>query len=206
MKSSPRSVRPFWGDVRFLIGIALVIASVASVWFIVSSARETSPVLQSARTIVVGEVLTSSDFRAVDVGLGALHADYLSPGELVTGLIATRTIEAGELVPRVATASADATRTTTLVIDSAAGISEAITKGTVVELWAAAPKEEGRGLEAPRILVPDVTVAGVVEAKGMVAHSSTSLEIVVDRRDVAAVLAAITDGSALSVVPVGNGR
>ncbi len=204
MNTSPRAARPFWSDVRFLIGLALVIASVLSVWAIVSSARETSPVLQSTRTIVPGEVLTSSDFRAVDVGLGALGDVYIAPGELEPGLIATRTIDAGELVPHAATAPAEAARTTSIVIDSAAGLSEAIVPGTVVELWYAPPREEGRGFDAPRILVPDATVAAVVEPKGMVSQATNSLEVVIDRADVAAVLAAITDGSALSVVPVGS--
>lgn len=205
MNTSPRPVRAFWSDVRFLIGVGLVIASVAAVWLIVTGARETAPVLQSTRTIVVGEVLTSADFRAVDVGLGALGDDYLTPGELGPGLIATRTITAGELVPHSATAPADSARTTTVVIDSAAGVSETITVGTVVELWYAPPRDGTRGFEDPRILVPDVTVAAVIEAGGMVSQGGTTLEVVIDRSDVADVLAAITDGSALSVVPVGTG-
>lgn len=205
MTSSPRRARTLWGDARFFIGIALVAVSVASVWLIVSSARETAPVLQATRTIVVGEVLSSADFRTVDVGLGALGDSYLTPGELGPGLVATRTVDEGELMPQAAAGPASEALTTTVVIDSAAGISESLATGTVVELWYAPPSEEGRGYETPRVLVPAATVAVVVEARGMVAQGGATLELVIDRAEVAEVLAAITDGSALSVVPVGSG-
>lgn len=204
MNTSVRPAHAFWSDVRFFIGIALVAASIAAVWFIVTSARETAPTLQTTRTIVVGEVLTSADFRTVDVGLGVLADDYLTPAELAPGLIATRTIPAGELLPRTATAPADSARTTTVVIDSAAAVPESIEAGSLVELWSAAPQADARGFETPAVLVSAATVAAVIPAQGMMSRGGTTLEIVIDRSEVGAVLAAITDGSVLSVVPVGR--
>lgn len=204
MNTPARSARPFWGDTRFFIGVALVAASVVAVWLIVTHSRETAPALQSARTIIVGEVLTSADFRTVDVGLGVLTDDYLAPAELGPGIIATRTIPAGELVPRTATAAAASARTTTVVIDSSATVPESVEPGTVVELWVAPPLADTRGFETPRVLVPEATVSAAIQAGGMMSQAGTTLELVIDRTDVAAVLAAITDGSALSVVPVGR--
>ncbi len=49
-------------------------------------------------------------------------------------------------------------------------------------------------------------VHDVLDAEGVLADTGTQLEIVIDRADVADVLAAITGGAALSVVPVGAGR
>ena len=74
-----RSRRAFWGDVRFLVGIVLVILSMCGVWLVVSSAGATTPVLQATRTIVQGEALSSDDFQIVDVGLGRLTDEYLAP-------------------------------------------------------------------------------------------------------------------------------
>jgi len=45
----------------------------------------------------------------------------------------------------------------------------------------------------------------VTQASGMLSTAGTTLELVIDRSDVAAVLTAVTDGSALSVVPRGAG-
>jgi len=200
--SRPR--KAFWGDVRFLIGIVLVVLSIAGVWLIVSSAGRTTPVLQANRTIVQGEALVSADFQVVEVGLGALTEDYLAPQDLEPGLIAARTLTEGEIVPTTALADADAGRTTTIVVESSTGIPAEVAAGTVVELWQAPPLEDGRSFDAPRILVADVIVSTVVEPEGMLSSGTTTVELVIDRADVADVLAAITGGAALSVVPVGS--
>ena len=53
--------RAFWGDARFLLGVLLIVASVAGVWFVVSAARQTAPAFAATRTIVPGEAITSDD-------------------------------------------------------------------------------------------------------------------------------------------------
>lgn len=205
MTTPTRSSRSFWSDARFFIGVAVVIVCVLSVWFIVHSSRETAPALQSTRTIVAGEVLTGGDFRVVQVGLGSVTSEYLSPEQLSGGVVAARTIASGELLAHTATAPAESLRTTTVVLTSVLGASESLTPGTPVQLWFAPPLADSRGFEAARVLVSDATVAAVTQASGMLATSGTTLELVIDRRDVAAVLTAVTDGSALSVVPRGTG-
>lgn len=199
--SVPR--RAFWGDVRFLVGIALVALSIAGVWLIVSAFDDAVPTLQATRTITQGEVLTSDDFQVVDVGLGSLADDYLGPDDVPTGSIASRTLESGELVPSSAVTDADLSRSTTIVIQSSTGIPEGVEAGTVVEVWQAPPLDEGRSYDVPRILVADVIVHDVLDAEGVLADTGTQLEVVIDRADVADVLGAITGGAALSVVPVG---
>lgn len=201
MFSRPR--RALWGDVRFLIGVVLVVASVAGVWLVVSSAGATTPVLRADRTIVRGEVLVSDDFQAVEVGLGAMTTAYLAPSDLRAGQVASRTIQAGELLPTSAAVEADETRSTTLVIESSTGIPDDVTAGTVVELWHAPPLDDGRTHDVPRVLAADVVVSSVSREEGVLAGEGSSAEVVIDRADVADVLAAMTGGSALSVVPVG---
>lgn len=200
--SRPRTA--FWGDIRFLIGIVLVALSVLGVWLLVSSAARTTPVLQASRTIVQGEALVSSDFQVVEVGLGQLTDDYLAPQDLESGQVAARTLTEGEIVPTSALADADAGRTTTIVIESSTGIPAGVVAGSVVELWQAPPLDDGRSFDAPRILVADVIISAVVESEGMLASDTSTVEVVIDRADVADVLAAITGGAALSVVPVGS--
>jgi hypothetical protein len=201
--SRPR--RAFWGDVRFLIGIALVILSIAGVWLIVSAADDVSPVLQASRTITQGEALKSSDFQIVEIGLGTLDDDYLGPEDLRSGQVATRTLNDGEIVPHAAVSEASESRSTSIVVESSTGLSEEVAAGAVVEVWHAPPLKDGRTYDAPRILVGDVIVRSVLEAEGMLADSGTRVELVIDRADVADVLAAITGGSSLSVVPIRSG-
>lgn len=201
--SRPR--RAFRGDMRFLIGIVLVIISITGVWFLIAASDDVTPVLQATRTITEGEVLVADDFRVAEVGLGAIAGDYVSPGDVEEGQIAARTLRTGELVPTSALAPAAAARSTTIVVESSTRIPHDVAAGSVVELWSAPPLEDGRTFDAPRILVADVIVRDVIESEGMLADSGVSVELVIDRADVAGVLDAVTGGSVLSIVPVGSG-
>ncbi|GAA3205803.1 SAF domain-containing protein [Microbacterium terregens] len=192
--------RAFWGDARFILGILLVVASVAGVWFVVAAARQTAPAFAASRTIVPGQAISSDDVRVVEVALGQVGEAYLSPDALADGLVATRTIESGELVPRTAVGDAAGLRTTSLVLRSAVDVPASVGAGSVVEVWAAPLLERGR-YDAPRILVADATVVSVTRDDSMIGGGSAALEVVIPRADVAAALAAMADESALSVIP-----
>lgn len=196
--------RAFRTDVRFLIGLVLVIVSVFGVWLIVANARRTAPVLQAARTIVQGEPLASADFRVVEVGLGPVGADYLGPEDLAPGLVAARTIPSGELLANAATEEEQDGRTTRVVIRSGTGLPQSLAAGSSAELWAAEPAAGGDGFQEPRILVAQVVVAGLPEEDGVLGEQTPSIELVVDRRDVAEVLAAVGEDASLWVLPTGS--
>lgn len=203
MTTIPRSTRRFFGDFRFLIGLGLIALSIAGVWLVVSSAQQTTGVLQATRTITPGQPLSSKDLRVVDVALGTIGDEYLSPTTLKPGVVAARTIHEGELISTSATARADASRTTSIVITSTASVPESVVVGTTVEVWSAPAKEQGQGYDAPRILLSEATVAKIKNEDGMLASSEASLELVINRDDVPNVLEAISGEAALSVVPTG---
>lgn len=204
MSKFVRSRRAVWGDARFLIGIAVVALSIGGVWAVVSSSGTTTPVLQATRTIALGEALVSGDFQVVEVGLGTVTDRYLAPQELRPGQIASRTLVEGELLATSAVEDADADRTTTIVVESSTGIPAEVAAGSVIELWHSPPVGDDGSQSPPRILVADAIVASVTKTEGMLAAEGTTAEVVIDRTDVPEVLAAITSGSALSVVPIGS--
>ncbi|MGB4776870.1 SAF domain-containing protein [Microbacterium sp.] len=208
MSELPVTARPrpraFWADVRFLLGIALVVVSVAGVWFVVAAARQTAPVFAAARTITPGQAVDADDLRVVEVALGQLEESYASPATLRPDAVATRTITAGELVPQDAVGDAARARSTTIVVHSATAVPAAVAAGSDVELWAAPQRERGV-YETPRILVPSATVVSVDRDETMMGSGGTAVELVIARADVAAALAAVTDGSSLSIVPTSGG-
>ncbi|WP_298868119.1 SAF domain-containing protein [uncultured Microbacterium sp.] len=201
---SSRARRPFFGDLRFLIGLILVIVSIAGVWLLVSSSRRTTPVLQASHTLVPGESVDSGDFQVVEVGLSALTDAYLAPQDLHKGAVATRTLPKGELVARSGVGDEKDSRVTTVVVSSTA-IPAGVRAGSPVELWHAPLLKDGRTPDTPRILVGDAVVSSVSEAEGMLSQSRTDVEVVIDRADVGDVLAAITGGSTISIIPAGAG-
>lgn len=205
---SPKTPSPrvkFLADARFLIGVALVLASIAAVWFVVTAGRTSTPLLQANRTIVVGEPVRASDFRVVEASMGTAHELYLSPGTLGDARIAARTITSGELVPMTAVADAATARHTTIVVPLDATLAVAVTKGSTIDLWRAAPEPDSRALASPTLLVAGVTVNSRDDQKGVVGKASTMLELTIAREDVPAVLGALTDGSVLSAVPASGG-
>ena len=206
MNSHPRPRRAFWGDVRFLVGLGMIAASIAGVWLVVSSAGATTPVLQATRTIVEGEAVRSDDFQVVEVNLSSLTDRYLAPQDLDGGSVASRTLAADELVPDSAVADAESRRTTTIVIETGTAVPRGVAVGSPVELWQSRIPEDGAAPEPPSILVDAATVASVVEDEGVLASSDAGVELVIERSDVAAVLAAITGGANLSIVPIGTAR
>jgi hypothetical protein len=192
--------RAFWGDARFFLGVLLVAASVIGVWLVVSAARQTVPVFAAAHTIVPGEAIGAGDFTVVDVALGPLADTYLTADDLVGARVATRTIEAGELVPAASVGDPSEARTTSVVVRSAVDVPASVEAGTVVELWSAPLLEQG-AYDVPRILVADATVVSVTRDDSMMGGGAAALELVIPRADVPATLAAMSDESALSVVP-----
>lgn len=198
---SPRP-HPFWSDTRFLLGVALVIASVAGVWLVVSTARETSSFLVATRTVVVGASITAEDVRPVEIALGAAGEGYLGADALSEGAVAARTIASGELVPHGAVEPAGRSEVTTVVVQSHADLPVAIASGARAELWFAPPNAED-AFDPPRILVADATVGAVQRDEALMGGAAVALELVVPRSAVPDVLAAQADGSILSVIPVG---
>lgn len=202
--SRPRP-RAFWADLRFLLGIALIVASVAGVWFVVAAARQTLPVFAAANTLLPGDTVDAADLRVVEVALGALGDSYASPTTLQPGVVVTRVVPAGQLVPRDALGDAAGVRTTTVVVTSTTDVPTSVGAGSSVDVWAAAPRERGT-FDTPRILVSAATVASVERDRSMMGAAAVVVEIVIDRADVAGTLAAIADGSSLSIVPSAGAR
>ena len=196
-----RRPRAFWADLRFFLGVLLVLASIAGVWFVVTASRQTLPVLAAARTLVPGEPITSADVKVVEVALGAVDVAYLPESKLGDSMVATRTIEAGELLPRTAIGNASSATTTSIVLNSTVDVPESVVHGARVEVWQAPLVERGI-YDVPRILIADATVVDVTRDDSLVGGGVASLELVIDRAEVSDTLAAIAAGAALSVIPL----
>lgn len=199
--------RAFWADARFLIGIALVAASIAGVWFVVGASRQTVAVLAAADTLVPGQPVTAADVTVVDVALGQARDAYLAPETLGEGIVALRTIAAGELMPVAAVGGAELSDRTSVVVQSSVDVPAGLDRGALVELWETPATGPGDpdAVAPPRIVVADAVVARVSREDGVMAAGGAALELVIERSRVADVLAAVAAGSVLSAVPTAGG-
>ena len=209
----PARRRRFVPDARLLLGVALVMASVAGVVALVNAADTRATVYVAVRTFTPGDRVLADDLLARRVALDDATGLYLSAGDIPDGLVATAVVRQGELVARSAVGSAAGTASTSIVLHLSGEVSESVVAGAVVDVWASSTASAVGELDAddadgsfsaPIVLCADAVVTRVVESQGIVgAADGQSVEVLVPRTRIARLLQAIADDDALAVVPAG---
>jgi hypothetical protein len=199
-------------DPRLFIGIALVVASVAATAGIVAAADHRVALYTAGSALEPGRRLHASDLVARDVALDSGAELYLGVGRIPHGgLIVTRPIARGELVPTSAVARRAEADATTIVLRLATQVSGAVRAGAAIDVWSApspsraTTEDTATGPAPPVVLVADAIVVRVLQDdQGFVSGTKGSaVEVQLPRGRVARVLAAIAGGDALAVVPAG---
>ncbi|MEO7123671.1 MAG: hypothetical protein ABI400_11260 [Lacisediminihabitans sp.] len=198
-----RKPRSFWFDPRFGIGIALVVVSVLGVLGIVATADNSVQVFAARSALSPGDRIDVTDLIAKSVTIADVDAKYLMASQLPTdGLVVTRTISAGELVPTSAVGATAGTRVASVVVTVQGSLPKSVIAGAVVDLWSASQTED-RSFGPPTVLAPAATVVRVVTSDGIVAsQNSGAVEVLVQRSRLASVLEAIANEDSVSLVPV----
>lgn len=189
-------------DPRLLVGLLLVIASVSAVVLIVANSERTTPVYAAARALVPGDLITEADLVVTQVRLADAGARYLTGAQLpADGLVLTRFVDRGELMPVSALGTVAGSEVATVVIAVAAALPEQVTVGSVVDLWSAQALERGE-FGAPSVLAGTALVTGIRDADTMIAGSQSQLvEIQIPRSLTARVLEAVANSASLVLIP-----
>lgn len=194
------AARRTWMDPRLVIGIALVLASLAGVWFVVQQSARTETAWAATRTLLPGDTLTAADVQQVEVRMPQSQDRYLAASADPVGMLVASTIGEGEVLPLRALGATAGDGRSAVVIDLQGALPSAVRAGSLVDVWTAAPGEEGYG--APEVLVDDAIVVGVVEDDGILASAAQQLELLVPADATAVLLEAMSNEHMLSVVPL----
>ncbi|GAA1776781.1 hypothetical protein [Agromyces lapidis] len=187
-------------DPRLLIGLVLVAGSTLGVWALVSGLDDTVEVYVARDTLTPGAPLELDALDVASVRLGASEQHYLLvDGAPESSLVVARTVRAGELVPVAAVDDADRTGLSTVVVPSRGALPSGLEAGALVDVWSAKATERS-GFEAPKVLVGGAEIAALVEESGMMASEGTSVELLIPREKVAALLEALAAGDAVDLV------
>jgi hypothetical protein len=205
-------------DLRLVLGVLLVVGSVAGVVGIVSAADRRVTVYAAGSTLTPGERIDRGDLVERTVALDGADGLYLGRGDIPRdGLVVTQPVARGELLATSSVGSAVGVRSTSIVLRLATRVSGAVVPGASVDLWSA-PKVgsaiSGTGASAsdteaarlaPSVLVSGATVARVLAQSGSfsVDANGSQVEVLVPRNRVARVLQAIANGDALALLPAG---
>lgn len=189
-------------DLRLVIGLVLVTASVAGVVGIVAAFDDGIEVYAAPRPLIEGERITASDLEVRTVNLGADAAHYLSPDTLSDdAVLVARTVGDGELVPIAAVGDERGAQSTTVVVALTTPLGATVRPGDTVDLWSA-PAVEGGRFGAPAVIASSAQLVRSIAPEGVVASSEAErVELLVPRRDVARILHAQANRDALSAVP-----
>jgi hypothetical protein len=189
-------------DARLLVGLALVAASIAAVVGIVTAADEGEDVFAAPGLLTAGQVLTLADLDVRRVALGIEGHGYLTPADMPPeGLVVTRTVGAGELVPRSAVGDARGPSATTVVVTLSTALGATVRPGDSLDLWSA-PALDGGRFGAPAVIASGTQLVRTVTADGIVAGTEAGrVELLVPRREVARILHALANGDAISAIP-----
>ncbi|HET8868478.1 MAG TPA: hypothetical protein VFM87_09135 [Agrococcus sp.] len=194
------AARRTWMDPRLVIGVALVLVSLAGVWLVVQQSARTETAWAATRTLLPGDTVAAGDVQQIEVRLPQSQDRYLDASADPVGMVVASTVGEGEVLPLRALGSAASVDRSAVVIDVEGALPRSVRTGSLVDVWTAAPNDDG--YDAPAVLIDDAIVVGVVEDEGILASAAQQLELLVPTDETSRLLEAMSNEHVLSVVPL----
>lgn len=204
-----RLKRPSWKDPRLLVGVLLVLVSVAGVVLLVGSADRTIEVFAARDGIAVGERLTEDNVVRAKVRLGETEEQYITAESgLPDGVVAVQRIGKDQLVPRASLGSVDELDRKPVALTIDESLPAQAVAGARVDVWVAQP-DPRNGFSEPKLLLPGAEIAEVTSGPTALGSSKTTvLMVLVEDGQMPALLGAQANEAKISVVwnPGGGAR
>ena len=189
--------------VRLLVGILLLGAGVVGTLSVVSSLDETTGYLTVTRDVPAGHPLTEEDLAVVYLHVREGNFPYLSETQegLAIGYVARHLLRPGQLVPADALIAPKAVDQTTVTVVADIAGAGWLQPGVVVEVWMSPGADQGV-FGVPRVIAPGAQIIAVRADEGFAADPRVvSVDLQVDRRDVASVIGALANNFPLHLTP-----
>ncbi|MET3770777.1 hypothetical protein [Arthrobacter nitrophenolicus] len=199
--TAARLRRPSWKDPRLLVGILLVLVSVAGVVFLVNGADRTTEVYAARDGIAVGEQLTPENVVRAKVRLGETEQHYIPvKSGLPEGMVAVQRIGKDQLVPRASLGEVDDLDRKPVAISVEGTLPSQAVAGARVDVWVAQPDAKN-GFSEPKLLLPGAEIAEVAEGSSALGSTKTTvLMVLVEDGQMPALLGAQANDAKISVV------
>lgn len=176
--AAPRLQKPSWKDPRLLIGVLLVLGSVAGVIALLGSADRTTQVYSAREDIAVGQVVTEADLSIVKVRLDEVEPSYVTVEHgFAEGKVALQRVAKNQLVPQASLGSADAVDRKPVAIAMEEELPAQAVSGTRVDVWVAMPGPN-QAFEEPRLLLPSAEIAGMTSGSSALGAAKTTVVMV----------------------------
>lgn len=202
-----RLQRPSWLDLRLVLGVVIVLASVLVGAKVVAGADKSTTVWAASRDLAAGSTLQASDLKAVRVRLYETSGAYLATATSPAGLELHRDISNGEMLTESAVATESSYAVFALSVP-AQRVPASLKRGDVINVYTSGPTSPSSGatvagnansvvLAATALTVAEVTGRG----NGALATGSTNLQITLKVLPCAVTdLLTRTEGKMISIV------
>lgn len=188
--------------VRSSVGVGLVVLSVAVVGVVTNDRSGTRVVFVSNQPLIAGQQLSTGQFAEVRVSDSPLFDAYLDASSFLDGSYPLRSLGSGELIPLQAVSPVKPDDNTVVTIELRVGSPAWLTPGVVAELWVSASSATN-SYSPPFVVSPEVVVVHVSREDGFAADQTSSrVDLLVPRRDMAEVLHAIANNHVVHLTPV----
>lgn len=145
-----------WKDPRLLVGVGLVAVCVLVGARLFASADDTVAVWSVRGDLPAGSSVTAEDLQRQNLRFGStgLAGRYLSADDPVPdGMVVTRDVAAGELLPRAALGPGDRTELAEVpVAVPSEGVPATLRAGELVDVWVTPESQSGEEPRAVRVL------------------------------------------------------
>jgi hypothetical protein len=201
MAARPR----FRVDARVIVGAALVVVAIGGTTTLVGAMDRTVLVYAAAHPLSVGDRIRGDDLQLAEVRLGDAEARYLRAESLPSDGVVVRAVAAGELVPSTAIGDAGDSDLAAMTVRTTTALPRDVAAGALVDVWSSLREDLG-AFGPPSVIVSGATVTGIGESQAFASDEGIEVQLLVPRVDVAAVLAAVANDDAISVVSSDPGR
>lgn len=201
--------RPSWREPRLLIGLGLVVVSLAATTAAVTYGDATEPFAVAAHDLEVGEEVGADDLRAADLRLESTGEAYLSGAQdLREGAVVVDRVAEGQLIPVDSIGRRQDLDRRPIGIPLSTPLPTGTEPGGLVDIWAAERERTGGDWSEPEQILEGAELAGVEDAAGgLGADADAAAQVLVDSDDVEDVVAALSGESRITLVPhLGGGR
>jgi hypothetical protein len=187
--------------------VVAIAGSVIGAWFVIESSKITEVYLVTNKDMASGSTLVELELATADLALFSIGSSYLRPGQIPEGSYLTRSISAGEAIPRSSVTTQQLDDWSNIVLTPSVELSGAIAPGSKVSVWAS-PALDYQSFGEPTIAALDVEVVAIREPEGSFAQAGKSVEIRVPVTSIQSLLRAIANGDAIALMasnpPIGN--
>jgi hypothetical protein len=199
---------PSWRDTRLVVGVVLVLLSMAVGAKVVAAAGDTVAMYAATASLVPGQPVTQRDVKRVDVQLGADRSSYVAADhDIGPDTFALREVRPGELVPSSALGQKAAVNLKPVSVPVDSRGAAPLDAGSIVDVWVNAKDlssptaKYGHPVKvlkaAPVVRRPDAGGGGLGAVSG-----TTAVQVMVPEASVEALIAAIDQGAKITLVPV----